>query len=92
MDKDIFLYKTSREILKDQKFSISPKALNFILNKLPKDKQAEAKKIWLSRCDQTILEVKKEQMDVYLSSLKPFFTDDENKIFSTLNIDIIPGL
>lgn len=91
MDYDIFLYKRNRDILKNQRFSISQETLNFILNKLPKENRAEAKKVWLSRCDQTILDVNREQMEEYLSSLKPLFTDEEKQIFNSLNIDILPG-
>ena len=91
MENDIALYKRNRELLKDKKYSISSENIEFILSTLPEENREEARKVWLSRCDQNILDVKKEQMEIYLKSLDPFFIDKEKKLYDSLKIDILPN-
>ena len=91
MENDITLYKRNRELLKDKKYLISSENINFILSTLPEENRDEARKVWLSRCDQNILDVKKEQMEIYLKSLNPFFIDKEKILYDSLKIDILPN-
>lgn len=91
MENDIIRYNRNRELLKDKKYSISQENIDFILSTLPEENRDKARKVWLSRCDQNILDVKKEQMEIYLKSLEPFFIDKEKGLYDSLKIDILPN-
>lgn len=91
MDKEILLYKYNRELLKCEKFKINKKNLDFLLSVLPEKNRDEAERVWLSRCGKNILDIKKEQIELYLQSLEPFFIDEERVLYDSLKIDILPN-